>query len=125
MSVSHSRDLKSKTGGRHRAWRDKRKSELGGLPTNSTIGKEAKRAERGYGGNSKLKARRLEKANVFDPKTKKWLVVTLRTEKENPANRNFARQNLLTKGAVIDTDQGTVRITNRPGQEGVVNAVKI
>jgi small subunit ribosomal protein S8e len=49
--------------------------------------------------------------------------VALKTEKENPANRNFARMNILTKGAIVDTEVGSIRITSRPGQHGLVNAV--
>jgi small subunit ribosomal protein S8e len=31
--------------------------------------------------------------------------------------------NIITKGAVIETDAGKARVTSRPGQHGVVNAV--
>jgi len=33
------------------------------------------------------------------------------------------RRNILTRGAVIKTEIGDARITNRPGQDGVVNAI--
>ncbi|MEK6848627.1 MAG: 30S ribosomal protein S8e, partial [Nanoarchaeota archaeon] len=42
-----------------------------------------------------------------------------------PANRHFIRRNIMTKGSVIDTELGKARITSRPGQDGVVNAVLI
>ena len=35
------------------------------------------------------------------------------------------RRNILTKGAIIETDAGKAKITNRPGQEGTVNAVLV
>jgi small subunit ribosomal protein S8e len=124
MAVSHAKDLRKATGGRKRKARDKQKAELGSLPTNTTIWKESeKELKRTRGGNHKVKLRYADKANVYDPKTKKYQLVALRTEKENPANRNFARMNILTKGAIVDTDIGTVKITSRPGQHGVVNAV--
>jgi small subunit ribosomal protein S8e len=44
---------------------------------------------------------------------------------ENPSNRNFARRSIMTKGTVIETSAGKARITNRPGQEGAINAVLI
>jgi len=31
----------------------------------------------------------------------------------------------MTKGTIIKTDKGAARITNRPGQEGCINAVLI
>ena len=40
---------------------------------------------------------------------------------ETPSNRFLARQNILTKGTILETDQGKVKITNRPTQEGIVN----
>ena len=43
----------------------------------------------------------------------------------NPANRHFIRRNILTKGTIIKTDKGKAKITSRPGQDGVINAVKI
>jgi len=32
---------------------------------------------------------------------------------------------LLTKGALIETEIGLARVTSRPGQDGVVNAVRV
>ena len=49
----------------------------------------------------------------------------IKTVIESPDNRHYARENVLTKGAIIDTEAGKARITSRPGQEGVVNAVLI
>ena len=125
MAVSQARDLRKSTGGKKRRARDKQKAELGSLPTNTTIGETEKTIKRTRGGNHKIRTRYVNKANVYDPKTKKHQVVTLKTEKENPANRNFARMNILTKGAVVDTDIGPIRITSRPGQHGLINAVLI
>ncbi|MEA1999387.1 MAG: 30S ribosomal protein S8e, partial [Euryarchaeota archaeon] len=34
----------------------------------------------------------------------------------------FARRNITTKGAVIETELGDAVVTNRPGQDGIVNA---
>ncbi len=42
---------------------------------------------------------------------------------ETPQNKFFARENRLMKGAIIETDKGKARITNRPSQEGQVNAI--
>jgi len=40
---------------------------------------------------------------------------------ENFANPNLVRRNILTKGTVVETKLGKVKITSRPGQEGTVN----
>ena len=44
---------------------------------------------------------------------------------ENSANPNYVRQNIITKGSVIETEKGKAKVTSRPGQHGVVNAVLI
>ena len=36
---------------------------------------------------------------------------------------HYMRRNILTKGAIIKTELGDARITNRPGQDGVINAI--
>jgi small subunit ribosomal protein S8e len=41
---------------------------------------------------------------------------------ESPDNRNFARQQILTKGTILNTDLGKAVVLNRPGREGAINA---
>jgi small subunit ribosomal protein S8e len=61
--------------------------------------------------------------NLYDSKTKKHAVVKIKTVKENTANRNFIRRNIITKGAVIETEKGLAIVTSRPGQAKMINAV--
>ena len=44
---------------------------------------------------------------------------------DNPANVNYVRRNIVTKGAVIETSAGRARVTSRPGQDGQINAVLV
>ena len=48
---------------------------------------------------------------------------TIHSVVENASDPNYVRRNILVKGAVIDTDKGRVRITSRPGKDGVINGV--
>jgi small subunit ribosomal protein S8e len=41
---------------------------------------------------------------------------------ETPSNVFLARQNILVKGAIIETELGKAIITNRPSQEGNIQA---
>ena len=50
---------------------------------------------------------------------------TIEQVTENPSNPNYARRNIITKGAVIETSEGSARVTSRPGQDGQVNAVLV
>ena len=44
---------------------------------------------------------------------------------ENGADPNYVRRNILTKGAIVETNLGRVRITSRPGMDGVISGVVI
>ena len=44
---------------------------------------------------------------------------------DSPADVNYVRRNILTKGAVVETDAGKVRLTSRPGKDGVLNGTLI
>ena len=41
---------------------------------------------------------------------------------DNPANKDFARRKIITKGAIIQTSDGQALVTSRPGQDGVIQA---
>lgn len=44
---------------------------------------------------------------------------------ENPTNNDYQRRGVITKGAILETREGTCRVVSRPGQDGVVNAVLV
>ncbi len=43
----------------------------------------------------------------------------------NPANVDYQRRGVITKGAIVETELGQVRVTSRPGQDGVINAILV
>jgi len=51
--------------------------------------------------------------------------VIIKNVLETPSNRFLARQNILTKGTIVQTEEGKAKIISRPGQEGVINGVFI
>ncbi|HDR74036.1 MAG TPA: 30S ribosomal protein S8e [Methanoculleus sp.] len=121
----HGRSTRSKTGGRIHSARKKRRVEIGRAPSETHIGETRSRIIRTHGGNRKVRALRATDVNVADPKTGKSTQSRIETVEANPANPNFVRRNLLTKGAIIKTELGRARIVSRPGQDGVINAVLI
>ena len=125
MAIVQSRPKRKVSGGLYRKARAKRKFELGKIPLLTKLGERKTKKQRTIGGNSKTKLLKAEYANVSDSKTKKIKKVKIKGVLENPANKNYVRRNILTKGTVIETEIGKARITSRPGQEGVVNAVLI
>lgn len=111
------------SGGKYHKARKKKKYELSGLPRIVKIKVTKTKKLKVRGGNTKIVLLSSDKINVIDPKTKKAKVVKIKNVIETPSNKFLARQNILIKGAIIDTEIGKVRITNRPGQEGCVQGV--
>lgn len=123
MVISHAKSLRKPSGGRFKIFRKKRQYETGSLPTFPRPGVTKLNVLKTMGGNIKVKSLSVEFANVIDPKTKKAFKAKIQIVTDNPANRFFIRRNILTKGAIIQTDKGKAKITSRPGQDGTVNAV--
>jgi len=103
----------------------KRRTEIGLAPADTHIGEDRTRVIRTFGGNEKVRALRASFANVTNPTSGETKKVKIETVEKNTANPNYVRRNLLTKGAVIKTEIGHARITSRPGQDGIINALLI
>ncbi len=123
MALSQARPRRKQTGAMYKDYRKKRQFELGREPSFTRLGKKRIRVIRTMGSNRKLRMLGADTANLFDPKTKSFKQAKIKTITENPANSHFIRRNIMTKGSVIDTEFGKARITSRPGQDGIVNAV--
>lgn len=119
------KSIRKATGGRLKLARGKRKFELGRDITQPVIGATKKKIVNAMGNGTKVKVLKQDYANVTDPKTGKTQKVKMTTVTDNPANKNYVRRNILTKGAVVTTELGKAKITSRPGQDGEVNAVLI
>lgn len=113
------------TGGRYRASRKKRKHALSGVERKVKLGDVKKKVLRGLGGSKKIALLHADFVNLIDSETKKSKKVKIKNVLETPSNRFLARQNILVKSAIIETELGKARITNRPSQEGSVQAVLI
>jgi small subunit ribosomal protein S8e len=113
------------TGGKYHAQRKKKLFERAGQVRAVKLGKEKKKVMKVRGGNLKTVLLSADKANMIDSKTHKAKVVTIKNVLEVPSNRFLARQNKIVKGAIIQTDAGKAKVTNRPSQEGCINAVLV
>jgi small subunit ribosomal protein S8e len=126
MSVWHG-DMHKKTlsGARKKGYRKKRKYEQGTFPAETIMGEQKRKVARGRGGNLKLKILSGKHVCVTDRKTGKTEKTDVVRVVKNPANIDYDRRGVITKGAVVETPVGQARITSRPGQHGVLNAVLI
>ncbi|HDJ04861.1 MAG TPA: 30S ribosomal protein S8e [Candidatus Bathyarchaeota archaeon] len=126
MAVWHGDLHKRKpTGGRRRPYRKKRKYEMGSFPTETILGETKRKIDRRRGGNLKVRLLSTSQVNVSDPKTGRTETVKILRVLKNPANKDYDRRGVITKGTIIETPLGTARVTSRPGQNGVLNAVLI
>lgn len=123
MAITQKRSKRKRTGGRYRKYRKKRIYEIGNAPTNTKVGERKTRVKKTKGGKKKTTSLYADKINlIVKGKPVKAKIIKA---KENTANSNYVRRNILTKGAVVETDKGPAKITNRPGQEGAVSGVLI
>ena len=125
MVVEQSRPKRKVTGARYKDYRKKKQHELGRIASLTKIDERRAQSIRTMGDNNKTRLLSADIANIYDPKSKKYEKVKIKTILENPANRHFVRRNIMTKGAILETDKGKAKITSRPGQDGTVNAVLI
>ena len=125
MSVWQGRSRRSITGRIIRSYRKKRKFEMGRefLPVH--IGETRRKIIRTRGGNLKVRLLSTNIAYVLDKDTGKVTKTEILSVVENPANPHYVRRNIITKGAIIETKLGKVKVTSRPGQDGVVQGVLI
>jgi len=119
--VEHGRSTRGRTGGRRRPKRKRRKHELGNQPTESEVGAPRLKAVDARGTTEKVRALSTNVASVADGE--ETVPADIEDVVENDANPNYVRRNIVTKGAVIETDAGRARVVSRPGQDGQVNAV--
>jgi small subunit ribosomal protein S8e len=112
-----------KTGGRRKLARGKRKFEIGGEKHPTIIGPRDHKKIRTRANNHKIKVAVSSTACVTNKKTKKTKIVEIKNVVENTANPHYVRRNILTKGAIIETEIGKARVTSRPGQDGCINAI--
>lgn len=116
MANSQFRSKKKVSGGKYIANRKKRLSDLAGLPALTEIGNKRIKVNRVKGGNVKRKL--LSSEEVLVNENNKIIKLKIQGVNENPANVNFTRRNIITKGSIVKTEKGNVKITSRPGQSG-------
>ena len=125
MGIWQGRPRRKRTGGRLRPIRKKRRFEISRELQQATIGTGTVKKYRVRGANRKLRILTTQTINVFDPATHTMQRAKVITVRENPANPNYVQRNIITKGAILETDVGLVRVRSRPGQDGVLNGVRL
>ncbi len=125
MALWQGKSKRKPTGGRLAGSRSKKRFEIGRELQEVKIGELTKKIARTRGGGRKDRLLKTDQVSVTDSKSGKSYNSKILEVIENSANPNYVRQNIITKGSIIETEKGKAKITSRPGQHGVVNAVLI
>ncbi len=120
---SRTKKVSSGTGGSRVKFRDKKLIHGGKRFTATKVGeKTVKSTEKMKGGKGKIKLKKASSVNVLTKEGMKKAKILGVMESHRP---DYARENIITKGAILKTDLGKVKVTNRVGQDGIVNGVLI
>ncbi len=132
MTQWHMKSKRKETGGINRSKNrsDKRLAWKGNSPILTTIEeKEERKGVKGYGKTKKTKIKSIKKIIALDKSTGKHEKYDFITVVENNADRQYARQNIITKGAIVKAKSGEkevlIKITSRPGQTGSLSGILV
>ncbi|MBN2230843.1 MAG: 30S ribosomal protein S8e [Candidatus Thorarchaeota archaeon] len=125
MGVWHRRSNRTNTGARLRRFKSKRKYEMGRTPTETLVGETKRRRIDSKGRSKKNPALRVQYVNVTDPSKNTTSRAEIQDVEMNPANMDYQRRKVITRGTIIKTSKGRAKVTSRPGQDGIMNAILI
>ena len=112
------------TGGKRYPLRTRRKYEIDRYPVETLTGPQVTITRKVRGKNSKTALKTADFVNLAVPgqKVKKTKILKVLN---NPSNNDYQRRGVISKGAILETQEGHCRVVSRPGQSGIVNAILI
>ena len=96
---------------------------MGRTPTETLMGEPKRRVVDSKGKGTKMPALYVKYVNLTDPKKNETTRVEIEDVELNTANMDYQRRKVITRGTIIKTPKGSARVTSRPGQDGILNAV--
>ena len=111
------------TGGRRHPLRSRRKYEMDRYPNEPLVGEQITVTRKVRGKNNKTGIKTIDSVNLaIDSKVKRVKIIRVL---ENGTNNDYQRRGVITKGAILETDEGKCRVVSRPGQNGTINAILV
>lgn len=112
------------TGGRRHPLRIRRKYEIDRYPNEALTEAQETVTRKVRGKNQKTALKTIDFVNLStgDAKVKKTKILKVL---ENATNNDYQRRGVITKGAILETQEGKCKVVSRPGQDGIVNAIII
>ena len=111
------------TGGRRHPLRSRRKYEIDRFPNEALIDEQITITRKVRGKNVKTAIKTIDSVNLaIDSKIKRVKIIKVL---ENATNNDYQRRGIISKGAILETEEGKCRVVSRPGQHGTVNAILV
>jgi small subunit ribosomal protein S8e len=110
------------TGGRRHPLRTRRKYEIDRYPNEPINGAQVTITRHVRGNNRKTALKSIDFVNLASEgaKVKKTKIIKVI---ENTTNNDYKRRGIITKGAILEIQEGKCRVVSKPGQNGIVNAI--
>ena len=112
------------TGGRRHPLKTRQKFQLDRYPNEALVGDQETATRKTRGNNRKTGLKTVSHVNLVlpDAKIKRAKIVKVL---ENQTNNDYQRRGVITKGAILETEDGKCRVVSRPGQNGIINAILV
>ena len=111
------------TGGRRHPLRSRRKYEIDRFPNEAIVGEQITVTRKVRGKNVKTAIKTIDSVNIaIDSKIKRVKIIKVL---ENGTNNDYQRRGVISKGAILETEEGKCRVVSRPGQHGTVTAILV
>ena len=111
------------TGGRRHPLRSRRKYEMDRFPNEAITGEQITITRKVRGKNVKTAIKTIDSVNLaINSKIKRVKIIKVL---ENATNNDYQRRGIISKGAILETEEGKCRVVSRPGQHGTVNAILV
>ena len=112
------------TGGIRHPLKTRQKFQIDRYPNEALMGEQETATRKTRGNNRKTALKTVDHVNLVlpDAKIKRSKIVRVL---ENQTNNDYQRRGVITKGAILETEDGKCKVVSRPGQNGVINAILV
>ena len=102
----------------------RQKYQMDRYPNEALMGDQETTTRKTRGNNRKTGLKTASHVNLVlpDSKIKRSKIIRVL---ENQTNNDYQRRGVITKGAIIETEDGKCKVVSRPGQCGIINAILV
>ena len=112
------------TGGIRHPLKTRQKFQMDRYPNEALIGDQETSTRKTRGNNRKTALKTVSHVNLVldNAKIKRSKIIRVL---ENATNNDYQRRGIITKGAILETENGKCKVVSRPGQDGIINATLV